>query len=104
METFRSSPPAAMRADLARLRASLDSSDIPPVTLDRIVLIAIGDPTLGDASLRHGSVGGASTSGRRCGSVVESTGQLADLRSVPAVGSFSVRSKHGGNRPVIGGR
>lgn len=39
MDTFLSSPPAAVRADLAALRASLDQSDIPPKTLDRNVLI-----------------------------------------------------------------
>lgn len=39
MDTFPSSPPAAVRADLATLRASLDSAGIPPKSLDRNVLI-----------------------------------------------------------------
>jgi endonuclease/exonuclease/phosphatase family metal-dependent hydrolase len=40
MDTFPRSPPAAVRADLAVLRASLDLSGIPPKLLDRNVLIA----------------------------------------------------------------
>lgn len=39
MDTFPSSPPAAIRADLAVLRASLDDARIPFKTLDRNVLI-----------------------------------------------------------------
>jgi endonuclease/exonuclease/phosphatase family metal-dependent hydrolase len=40
MDSFPSSPPAAARADLVALRASLDASPIPPKSLDRNVLIA----------------------------------------------------------------
>ena len=40
MDTFPSSPPATVRADLAALRTSLDQSGIPPKSLDRNVLIA----------------------------------------------------------------
>lgn len=39
MDTFPSSPPAAVRADLTALRTALDESGIPPKTLDRNVLI-----------------------------------------------------------------
>lgn len=39
MDTFPSSPPAAVRADLTALRASLDESGIPLKSLDRNVLI-----------------------------------------------------------------
>jgi hypothetical protein len=39
MDTFPSSPPAAVRADLIALRTALDESGIPPKTLDRNVLI-----------------------------------------------------------------
>lgn len=40
MDNFPSSPPAAVRADLAALRASLDLAGIPPKWLDRNVLVA----------------------------------------------------------------
>jgi exonuclease III len=40
VDTFPSSPPATVRADLAALRTSLDQSGIPPKSLDRNVLIA----------------------------------------------------------------
>ena len=40
MDTFPSSPPAAVRADLVALRAALDDSGIPPKSLDRNVLVA----------------------------------------------------------------
>lgn len=39
MDTFPSSPPAAVRADLTALRAALDESGIPPKSLDRNVLV-----------------------------------------------------------------
>ncbi len=39
MDTFPSSPPTAVRADLTALRASLGESGIPPKTLDRNVPI-----------------------------------------------------------------
>jgi hypothetical protein len=39
MDTFPSSPPALVRADLVALRASLDQAGIPPKSLDRNVLI-----------------------------------------------------------------
>lgn len=42
MDTFPSSPLAAVRADLTALRAALDLSGIPPKTLDRNVLVAVG--------------------------------------------------------------
>ncbi|HJQ87524.1 MAG TPA: endonuclease/exonuclease/phosphatase family protein [Propionibacteriaceae bacterium] len=40
MDTFPSSPPAAVRAELAALRTALDQSGIPPKSLDRNVLVA----------------------------------------------------------------
>jgi len=40
MDSFPSGAPAAARADLASLRAALDTSPIPPKTLDRNLLIA----------------------------------------------------------------
>lgn len=40
MDSFPSSPPSAVHADLAMLRTALDVSPIPPKTLDRNLLIA----------------------------------------------------------------
>lgn len=40
MDTFPSSPPAAVRADLTALRAALDDSGIPSKSLDCNVLVA----------------------------------------------------------------
>lgn len=65
MDTFPSSPPAAVRDDLAARRTALDQSGIPPKSLDRNVLVATWnvrgfgklldkwDSAAGDSSRRH---------------------------------------------------
>jgi hypothetical protein len=103
MDTFPSSPPAAVRADLTALCSSLDLFGILPRILVRNVLIATERLDVGRRVAPPQERCGVSTSGRRYRALsnVRLSWRTSDpFRGGPA--SWCVRSAS--NPPVIGGR
>lgn len=102
MDTFPSSPAAAVRADLATLRVSLDRAGIPPKSLDRSVVVAIERPYVGRRLAPPQGRRGASTSSRCYGAL--SDVQLGRrTQTFPLWAGFGA-SDRPAERPAIGGR